>query len=85
MNVAINRGGDPPTFEDIGRVRDSQGWITQAAIRLGDIDGDGRLDYCAVRDNGDVWCWRNGGQGDKVDYWEDMVSAPVMNSTPAPS
>lgn len=35
----------------------------QDRVRLVDIDGDGRTDYCTIADNGDISCWRNGGQG----------------------
>ena len=41
-------------------------------MRLGDIDGDGRLDYCVVEDNGNIYCWRNGGLGETAEYWQDM-------------
>jgi hypothetical protein len=37
------------------------------------MDGDGRLDYCLVLGNGDIYCWRNGGDmGDVSNYWERM-------------
>jgi hypothetical protein len=35
----------------------------QERVLLPDIDGDGRADYCTIADNGDIHCWRNGGQG----------------------
>jgi hypothetical protein len=28
--------------------------MDQDHVRLGDIDGDGRLDYCVIHDNGDI-------------------------------
>ncbi len=44
-----------------------------------DIDGDGRLDYCVVAGNGDIYCWRNGGQGDMAEYWQDFgAGSPVF-------
>lgn len=39
---------------------------------MGDIDGDGRLDYCVAADNGDIYCWRNGGLGARAEYWQDL-------------
>lgn len=57
MSVSINRGGNPPKFSSIGMVRASGG-ITRSAIRLGDIDGDGRLDYCYLAANQDLYCFR---------------------------
>jgi hypothetical protein len=45
MFVSINKGGNPPTFESIGQVRAAPGGnLSQKNVRLGDIDGDGRLD-----------------------------------------
>lgn len=44
----------------------------QSRVRLADIDGDGRIDYCVIADNGDIHAWRNGGQGDAPDYWQDL-------------
>ncbi|KAL1592781.1 hypothetical protein SLS60_011197 [Paraconiothyrium brasiliense] len=41
--------------------------------------GDGRLDYCAIDDVGDIYCWRNGGSGDAPAYWQGMVGgAPTF-------
>lgn len=52
--------------------------LSQDNVRLGDIDGDGRIDYCVIRDSG-LECWRNGGQKDAPlekygGYWENMTS-----------
>ncbi|KAH6856359.1 hypothetical protein B0I37DRAFT_402917 [Chaetomium sp. MPI-CAGE-AT-0009] len=46
--------------------------LPQARVRIADIDGDGRADYCVVADNGDVSCWRNGGQGRMPEYWQSL-------------
>jgi hypothetical protein len=53
------------------------GWPAHAGyegrhIRLGDIDGDGRTDYCVIGDDGVTKCWRNGGLGNTAAYWQDM-------------
>lgn len=32
--------------------------IAQSMVRLGDIDGDGRLDYCYIAANQDLYCFR---------------------------
>ena len=47
-------------------------------MRLGDIDGDGRLDYCGLDENGGMVCGRNGGTGDAPiakygGFWQGMV------------
>ncbi|KAE8390395.1 hypothetical protein BDV23DRAFT_193793 [Aspergillus alliaceus] len=78
MYASINQGGNPPQFKSIGLVREAPGGgLAQANVRLGDIDGDGRLDYCLVKGNGDIQCWRNGGQKDAPTkefngYWQDL-------------
>jgi lysophospholipase L1-like esterase len=74
-------GGNPPRFKPTangGLIRTGEPWCTQAGVRLGDIDGDGRLDYCCIDGQGDIYCWRNGGQGDAPTaefdgYWQPMV------------
>lgn len=72
MHVAINDGGKPPMFRDIGLYKTAPSGYAQTNVRLGDIDGDGRLDYCVVAGNGDIYCWRNGGVGEKAAYWQDF-------------
>ncbi|KAL2833014.1 hypothetical protein BDW59DRAFT_157153 [Aspergillus cavernicola] len=72
--ASINQGdgtdSTPPTFEYIGKVRESLG--AQNRVRLADIDGDGRADYCVIADDGDISCWRNGGLKDVPEYWQPM-------------
>lgn len=70
--VYVNDGGNPPTFRDIGLYKTAPSGYEQANVRLGDIDGDGRLDYCVIAGDGDIFCWRNGGVGDKAAYWQDL-------------
>ncbi|OBT72676.1 hypothetical protein VF21_08567 [Pseudogymnoascus sp. 05NY08] len=53
--------GSPPTFTPIGSIKGSEPGYDQPNIRLADIDGDGRADYCASNAGGDISCWRNGG------------------------
>ncbi|OGM47389.1 hypothetical protein ABOM_002570 [Aspergillus bombycis] len=78
MYASMNQGGSPPQFKYIGLVRSAPGGgLAQANVRLGDIDGDGRVDYCLVKGNGDIQCWRNGGQKDAPTkefngYWQDL-------------
>lgn len=50
-------------YTGAGKYKPSEGYL-QARIHLADVDGDGRFDYCAARDNGDIQCWRNGGRGE---------------------
>lgn len=84
MYVALNRGGNPPTFQasaNGGLVREGESWCAQDRVRLGDMDGDGRLDYCCIDTKGDIYCWRNGGVGDTptepdAGYWQHFVSSP---------
>ncbi|KAK4210281.1 carbohydrate esterase [Rhypophila decipiens] len=87
MYVALNRGGNPPEFEPAangGLIRTGESWCSQDRVRLGDMDGDGRLDYCCIDGQGDIYCWRNGGQGDTPTaadggYWQSLVpGAPTF-------
>lgn len=46
-----------------------------------DVDGDGRLDYCVIGDDGNIRCWRNGGIGHMPAYWQDMGNGkPVFTA-----
>ncbi|KJK61604.1 GDSL-like Lipase/Acylhydrolase family protein [Aspergillus parasiticus SU-1] len=80
MYVSLNEDKDlnVPTFRSIGLVKDKPGnGLGQINVRLGDIDGDGRIDYCLAHNNGDIRCWRNGGQKDAPTkeyggYWQDL-------------
>ncbi|KAF4944222.1 hypothetical protein FSARC_14725 [Fusarium sarcochroum] len=72
MHVSLNKGGNPPTFEFLGSYFTHPEGYSQKHVRPADIDGDGRLDYCVVADNGDIRCWRNGGLGARAEYWQDL-------------
>ncbi|KAJ4295166.1 Glucan endo-1,3-alpha-glucosidase agn1 [Kalmusia sp. IMI 367209] len=84
--VSLNRGGSPPTFEYIGQIYNDR--FAQQYVRLTDIDGDGRLDYCGIDPNGDVYCHRNGGSGDAPiakygGYWQGILlsqAGPTLDS-----
>ena len=73
-SVAINRGGQPPRFESIGEVIGGPGGKGPGDVLVADVDGDGRADYCVQENNGDIRCWRNGGMGDTVAYWQGFMS-----------
>ncbi|OQE36040.1 hypothetical protein PENCOP_c012G03701 [Penicillium coprophilum] len=72
---SINQGDGtnykPPTFKSIGKIKEPEGY-PQARVRLADIDGDGRADYCVIADNGDITCWRNGWIDDVPKYWQAL-------------
>ncbi|KAK3986531.1 killer toxin subunits alpha beta [Cladorrhinum sp. PSN332] len=68
-HVSINKGNY--TFAGPRLWKKNVG-VLQDRVRLADINGDGRKDYCAVADIGDIRCWRNGGQGDYAEYWQDL-------------
>ncbi|KAF2114469.1 SGNH hydrolase-type esterase domain-containing protein [Lophiotrema nucula] len=82
MRVSINMGGNPPTFKYLGVIRPNSGGYAQEDVRLGDIDGDGRLDFCHIQNpGGNIFCFRNGGQGlapteEYGGYWQGMVGGP---------
>ncbi|KAL4898828.1 hypothetical protein BDW74DRAFT_184352 [Aspergillus multicolor] len=60
-----------PTFTYKGKWKDREGY-NQANVRLADIDGDGRADYCVVAGSGDISCWRNGWIDDMPAYWQAL-------------
>ncbi|KAF4983609.1 hypothetical protein FZEAL_1018 [Fusarium zealandicum] len=74
LYVSINKGGSPPTFQNVGLYKMQEMGLGRDRVRLGDMDGDGRLDYCVISTAGNFHCWRNGGIGDKAAYWQDMGS-----------
>ncbi|KAJ4404934.1 hypothetical protein N0V82_010404 [Gnomoniopsis sp. IMI 355080] len=67
--LSVNRGG--LNFVNLGIDKPNEG-PAQKYIRLGDIDGDGRCDYCALNDDGSMRCWRNGGLGELSNNWQAM-------------
>lgn len=75
--VAINTsklGQTVPTFGNFFQWRNPIAGYAQDRVLLGDIDGDGRLDYCVRHDNGNIHCYRNGGLGNGAAYWQDIGS-----------
>ncbi|KAK6065946.1 esterase family protein [Seiridium cupressi] len=72
LYVSIRTGfSDVPEFTRLSTVyKTTEG--AQDRVRLLDIDGDGRFDYCVLADNGDTSCWRNGGTGDTADPWQEL-------------
>ncbi|KAI9371767.1 SGNH hydrolase-type esterase domain-containing protein [Aspergillus egyptiacus] len=73
--ASVNKGngypGEPPDFEYRGLWKSREGY-DQANVRLGDVDGDGRADYCVAAGNGDITCWRNGWIEDMPEYWQPL-------------
>lgn len=69
VHVSLNRGGNPPQFEYIGQVVPTHDGYNADDVRIADIDGDGRFDYCLTRADAGVICSRNGGTGDNY-FWQ---------------
>ncbi|KAF5982347.1 acetylxylan esterase [Fusarium bulbicola] len=46
--VSLSRGGNPPKFESIGQVIGGFDGLKATDVRIADIDGDGRADFCLV-------------------------------------
>ncbi|KAH7325665.1 hypothetical protein B0I35DRAFT_347595, partial [Stachybotrys elegans] len=76
--LSINKGGGtdstPPRFERVSgdaKIKSSEGF-KQDRVRMADIDGDGRGDYCIINDGGHVHCWRNGWVKDMPEYWQSL-------------
>ncbi|KAF5020271.1 hypothetical protein F66182_7705 [Fusarium sp. NRRL 66182] len=74
--ASINQGngaGDTlPAFVYKGLWKAADPKYPQARVRLADIDGDGRADFCGLADNGDVYVWRNGWINDMPEYWQAL-------------
>lgn len=62
INQRDGTASTPPTFRDIGLIKSNEGFA-QDRVRLADIDGDGRADYCVIDDASNIRCWRNAGTG----------------------
>ncbi|KAM0547807.1 hypothetical protein ACHAPJ_010269 [Fusarium lateritium] len=78
--VSLNQGGNPPKFKSIGQVVGKHDGYEATDVRIADIDGDGRADYCLVQDNGAIICSRNGGTGDKY-AWQGFKTAKGLRET----
>ncbi|KAK0625151.1 family 3 carbohydrate esterase, partial [Bombardia bombarda] len=64
----------PPTFKrvsDTALIKTNEGY-PQDKVRMTDIDGDGRGDYCIIDGGGNIRCWRNGWVDDIPKYWQDL-------------
>ncbi|KAG5745572.1 hypothetical protein H9Q69_012266 [Fusarium xylarioides] len=64
-------GNKRPTFKLHGEIKKNEGF-EQDRVRLADIDGDGRGDYCIIDDGGKIQCWRNGGTSEAPEYWKAL-------------
>ncbi|KAL4902118.1 hypothetical protein BDW74DRAFT_187076 [Aspergillus multicolor] len=71
INNHDGSGNNLPTFTYKGLWKDREGY-DQANVRLADVDGDGRADYCVVAASGDINCWRNGWIDDMPAYWQAL-------------
>jgi hypothetical protein len=67
VRVSLNRGGSPPRFESIGTVVPASS-VPGVLVRIADIDGDGRADFCFLDYEGPIRCSRNAGQGDTYSW-----------------
>ncbi|KAK0384091.1 hypothetical protein NLU13_8180 [Sarocladium strictum] len=86
VSVSLNRGGSPPRFESIGVVVPASA-ANADQVRIADIDGDGRADFCVV-ETGAARCSRNGGKGDDH-FWQGFITEGgrrdlVFNARSAP-
>ncbi|KAK8085967.1 Integrin alpha N-terminal [Apiospora phragmitis] len=73
--VSINKGDGTadrwPSFKVLGKIKENVGFA-QDRVRLADIDGDGRTDYCVIQNDGALRCYRNGWVEDFPEYWQDL-------------
>ncbi|KAJ4296824.1 Glucan endo-1,3-alpha-glucosidase agn1 [Kalmusia sp. IMI 367209] len=71
LRVAINTGAHSddhkPAFKELeGFSVPTHTDYEGRQVRLGDIDGDGKADYCLTSDDGFIRCWRN------AEQWQDL-------------
>lgn len=78
--VSLNQGGNPPKFKSLGQVVVTHEGYEATDVRIADIDGDGRADYCLVKSDGSVICSRNGGTGDSF-AWQGFQTAGGLRET----
>jgi hypothetical protein len=74
LYVWINTPGkleETPNWVSAGMVIVPAGY-TRSQMRLGDIDGDGRVDYIGISDTNEIVAWRHAGIGVAATSWEDM-------------
>ncbi|MFC4065485.1 FG-GAP-like repeat-containing protein [Actinoplanes subglobosus] len=80
VNVQLNRGGDGHGgWLNLGKV--AGGLTTDATrVRLTDYDGDGRVDYVWIDENGAVQAWLNRG-GDGRGGWQGLGQVALGATT----
>ncbi|KAJ0423300.1 hypothetical protein BJY00DRAFT_310430 [Aspergillus carlsbadensis] len=76
--LSINQGdgtdSKPPTFKRASGsalIKKNEGFA-RSRIRIADIDGDGRGDYLAIDNGGNIHAWRNGWVDDIPKYWQPL-------------
>lgn len=78
--VSLNRGGNPPKFEYLGLVVPTHDGFSEKDVRIGDIDGDGRADYCLTKSDGTLICSRNAGVDDNYS-WQGFSTVGGLRGT----
>ncbi|KAK5734764.1 hypothetical protein LTR17_008695 [Elasticomyces elasticus] len=58
-----------PVWGSMGVIKPNEGY-KQGSVYLGDIDGDGRVDYMVVHSDGQIFGWRNAGVKAKPSFWQ---------------
>ncbi|KAL2827127.1 hypothetical protein BDW59DRAFT_171436 [Aspergillus cavernicola] len=71
VNNSNGTKSDPLTFTYLGKWKQNKGY-PQAQVRVGNMDGDGRADYCVLEKNRDMSCWRNRWINDAPKYWQPL-------------
>jgi hypothetical protein len=85
VGVSINQGGNPPSFKYLGTITPTHDGYDAPDVRIADIDGDGRADYCLIgKDNGDILCSRNQGVGNTYS-WQGFQTRTGLREMVFPS
>lgn len=83
INMGVSSGAQVPTFRRLGdNAPIMAGKAPQRQIRMADIDGDGRGDYCVIDEStGNIHVCRNGWVDDKPLYWQDLGIRATIGAT----
>ena len=84
IRVALNKTGSDKklSFQEVKTETPKHDGYEATNVRVADIDGDGRGDYCVIGNDGVTKCWKNAGAGGELGKWDDMGELFKAQGTP---